>query len=117
MNYDPNLTSSGRMAAQKVRLTFGEWDYRKIVEVTVHGNTRGLSVIDCAIDIVFDELPEKTFDGKTITMKNEQGEELHCGLNYADCDDDDDWLRDMLISAEIIDIQPENSKEANDERD
>jgi len=116
MNYDPNLTSSGRMAAQKVRLTFGEWDYRKTMEVTVRGNTRGLSVIDCAIDIVFDELPEKAFDGKTITMENEQGEELHCGLNDAVCAEDD-WLRDMLISAEIIDIQPENSKEANDERD
>ncbi|WP_249509223.1 DUF5406 family protein, partial [Escherichia coli] len=28
MNYDPNLTSCGRMAKQTVRLTFGLWEYR-----------------------------------------------------------------------------------------
>ncbi|WP_244582464.1 DUF5406 family protein, partial [Escherichia coli] len=29
MNYDPNLTSCGRMAKQTVRLTFGLWEYRE----------------------------------------------------------------------------------------
>nr|MCD4237043.1 DUF5406 domain-containing protein [Escherichia coli] len=50
MNYDPNLTSCGRMAKQTVRLTFGLWEYRETFEVTVGGNLTGLDVISCAIE-------------------------------------------------------------------
>ena len=114
MNYDPNLVTSGRMAVQTVRLTFGEWDYRRTVETTVGGDCRGLSVIEGALENILDELPEDDWEGKTITLEDEEGNELSCNSNEGDCEPDK-WLSDMLISVEIIDIQPENGKEANDE--
>ena len=102
MNYDPNLVSCGRMATQTVRLTFGQWEYRKTMEVTVGGNLQGLSVIEAAIENALDELLEGCIEYATIILVNEKGDELSCELDEIN----DDCLRDMLISAEIIDIQP-----------
>jgi hypothetical protein len=56
MNYDPNLVLCGRTAKQRVRLTFGSWDCRKTVEAAVSGNCRGLDVIECAVETVYDRL-------------------------------------------------------------
>lgn len=109
MNYDPNLTNSGRMAKQTVRLTFGVWDYRKMFEVEVGGNCTGLTVIDAAVGKVLQELPvttrwgdgevsilllEKTADGEVEELEVEDEE-----LQY------DEWLKDMLIAAEIVAIR------------
>ena len=44
MNYDPNLVLCGRRAVQTVRLTFGVWDYRAVIEVEVGGDQRRLLV-------------------------------------------------------------------------
>ncbi len=66
MNYDPNLTSCGRMAKQTVRLTFGLWEYRETFEVTVGGNLTGLDVINCAIESLYATLPyEEVPDERT----------------------------------------------------
>ena len=97
MNYDPNLTLSGRMATQTVRLTFGQWEYRKTMDVRVGGNCRGFAVIGGAVEIARDKL-----DGR-ITLKNTDGDELTC----EDDDDDPDWLEDMLLNAQIISIEQE----------
>ncbi|EER0905635.1 DUF5406 domain-containing protein [Escherichia coli] len=107
MNYDPNLTSCGRMAKQTVRLTFGLWEYRETFEVTVGGNLTGLDVINCAIESLYATLPyEEVLDertGKTDIMATINIGELIC--------QDEDlsgelWLAGMLISAEIISIEP-----------
>lgn len=105
MDYDPNLTTSGRMAKQRVRLTFALWQYRHTVEVEVGGNCTGLDVIECAVGNVYDGLPSNT----EIVLTDQEGETLGCR------DDDlegEDWLKDMLIAAEIISIQPQ---ERNDD--
>lgn len=110
MDYDPNLTNSGRMAKQTVRLTFGLWEYRKSFEVEVGGNCTGLTVIDAAVGKVLEELPtaawgddevsvivlDKTVDGELDQLEVEDEE-----LKY------DDWLKDMLIAAEIVAIRPD----------
>lgn len=103
MNYDPNLIHCGRMAVQTVRLTFGLWKFRKTIDVNVSGNCRGLTVIEAAVENAYDQLPNAfcASDFKTITMTDENGEEMGCD------EDDDNWLQNMLIAAEIIDIQPE----------
>jgi len=102
MNYDPNLTCSGRMAKQKVQLTFQQWEYSTVVESTVGGNCTGLSVIDCAIANAYDALE---LDGQTpmIEMTNHEGNTLGC---TDDEDRGDDFLKDMLVKAEIICIEP-----------
>ena len=103
MNYDPNIVDCGRLANKTVRLTFGTWDYRAEMEVVVGGNTSGLSVIDTAVLGAYECLPSGRYDGaKEIIMKNDAGEELLC------CDDEDeeeDWLKRMLVKAEIIAIE------------
>ncbi|OSK92289.1 hypothetical protein ECXG_00799 [Escherichia coli TA447] len=103
MNYDPNLTSCGRMAKQTVRLTFGLWEYRETFEVTVGGNLTGLDVISSAIESLYATLPyEEVEDERDIIATINIG-----GL---ECKDEnlsgELWLAGMLISAEIISIEP-----------
>lgn len=110
LNYDPNLTYCGRRAVQRVRLTFGQWDYRKTMEVEVGGNCLGMTVINCAVGIAYDRLEQRGIHGSDETYAvvmlqklDSQEEELEC------CDEEnhgDEWLRDMLIAAEILSIEP-----------
>lgn len=115
MNYDPNLTTCGRMATQTVRLTFGMWEYRKTMEVEVGGNCTGLTVIDCAVGIAYEQLEQLGMLGTSettavIIMESlaDPEETLEC----SECNDaserlrGEDWLKDMLVSAEIIAIRP-----------
>ncbi|QTA23913.1 hypothetical protein FYK18_10085 [Escherichia albertii] len=107
MNYDPNLTLCGRMAKQTIRLTFGLWEYRETFEVTVGGNLTGLDVISCAIESLYETLPYEE-------VRNEctGGTDIMATINIGEltCQDEDLsgelWLAGMLISAEIISIEP-----------
>lgn len=109
INYDPNLTNSGNMAKQTVKLTFAMWEYRAERTVVVGGNCNGLSVIESAVDQVFEELEYKEQGGDCYTriiLTDEVGDTLLCEddeLKYSD------WLKDMLIGAEIINIEPDNN--------
>lgn len=108
INYDHNMVFCGRMARQTVRLTFGMWDYRAEKETTVGGNCLGLEVIETAVENVYDRLPEDKhgYEVKEIILKNDAGNELLC---RDDEDRDYDWLKDMLIKAEIIKIEEEKN--------
>lgn len=104
MNYDPNI----KFAKQSVRLTFGLWDYRFVTEVDVGGNCKGQSIIESAVDNYFDKLPFVQVDGgdmSSITLARQNGDSLKC-------DDDElrgiEWLKNMLIGAEIVSIAAEN---------
>jgi hypothetical protein len=115
MDYDPNMTNSGRMAKQTVRLTFGMWQYRKTIETDVGGNCTGLTVIDCAVENVCEALPENRYGSPYLVMEAPDNPE-----ETLQCEDDEDrgedWLKDMLIAAEIIAIRPGKSiKEMLDE--
>ena len=114
MNYDPNVTCSGSMAKQTVKLIFGKWHYRTERTVKVGGNCTGLTVISFAVRQVYDSLEYTEYKGKEyakITMTDAD--------NTTDFESEDeeygceDWLSDMLISAEIIDI----TSDADDEED
>lgn len=109
MNYDPNFTSSGRMATQTVELTFQTWEYSATKTTTVGGNCTGLSVIESAIGNIEDELGGD--DGELI-LTNAAGEELGAEL----------WenkLEDMLVCARIVAITPtpESDEENNQSTD
>jgi hypothetical protein len=106
MNYDPNLTNSGRMAKQTVRLTFAQWEYRKTIETEVGGNCTGLTVIECAVDNVYDSLPRNRHDCAYLEMGavDGSGDTLIC---EDDEDSGDEWLKDMLVCAEIVAIRPD----------
>jgi hypothetical protein len=97
MDYDSDLVLCGRMANQKVRLTFGDGVYRATKEVVVNGNCTGLSVIEYAVEIVYRGLPCGS-DGKEIELYSGHG-----GTLFMSDDEgrEDEWLKDMLIAAEI----------------
>lgn len=106
MDYDPNLTNSGRMAKQTVLLTFGMWKYRAERTVTVGGNCTGLDVIKAAVGSAYEDLEYDTYKGKEyarITLTDAEGSEIECVDEDWKCED---WLADMLISAEITAIVP-----------
>jgi hypothetical protein len=106
MNYDPNLVLSGRMAKQKVKLNFGVWDYRTTVSTVVCGNCQGLCVIDGAVDNIYESLATDGWGNKAIVLTREDGEELVCpDGEYDSCE----FLKNMLIAAEIVDIKPEET--------
>lgn len=108
MNYDPNYTLCGRMAKQTVRLTFGQWRHRGTFDVSVSGNITGLEVIRAAVDSLFESLSTVPFFNDE-TGENDKMSTI--SLGRLQCMDDDlrreEWLADMLISAEIIAIEPE----------
>jgi hypothetical protein len=113
MNYDPNLARD--MAKQTVRLTFGVWRYRTAIEVLVGGNCLGHRVIECAVGSAYEDLPTKTYrDGKKkvkaafIDLKAPNGDIIQC---EDDDNKEEDWLKDMLISAEIVSITPDPESE------
>lgn len=96
LNYDPNLTNCGRMVTQTVELTFQLWEKSKTMVTTVGGNCTGLDVIETAINNIEDELGGE--DGEII-LTNGEGDELQCELW-------DNNLKDMLVCARIIAIEP-----------
>jgi hypothetical protein len=100
MNYDPNLTNSGKMADQTVELTFQQWTAKATFKTVVGGNCTGLSVIECAIDNITEKLEE---DGGVIVLKKPNGDTLECEL--WECE-----LEKMLVCARIIAIKPEGKK-------
>lgn len=112
MDYDPNLTSSGRMARQTVRLTFGLWRYRTQAEVVVGGNCTGLSVIQAAVSMVYDELPytlvrHETLDAEEACARIELRDPDGTVLTVEDHEFKGElWLEEMLIAAEITAIEP-----------
>lgn len=105
MNYDPNFTLSGKFADQKIKLTFGQWDYRAELIAEVGGNCTGLTVIESAVSDAYDRLPTMhSYEMKFIELKNSEGDVLQC---EDVCDEGEDWLGKMLVAAEIISIEPE----------
>lgn len=113
MDYDPNMTLCGCMAKQTVRLTFAMWKCRATVEVDVGGNCTGLTVIDCAVGVAYGQLEQRPFrnqKGKddsyaVIRMPHIESEDT---LEATDEDlQGEDWLKDMLVAAEIIAIRPD----------
>jgi hypothetical protein len=112
LNYDTDLTCSGRMAKQSVRLTFGLWWYRAVLDVEVEGNCTGIVVINCAVDTAYSQLEQRSI---------RMSDQTYAVLNMPSLKDPDDilesseddggdrlrgegWLKDLLISAEIIAI-------------
>lgn len=102
MNYDPNLVNCGRMADQTVEITFGCWDSKITMITTVGGNCLGFTIIESAIENIYDTLNMNSDNVVYIILKDDNGDTLECS------DDEDrgsDWLKDMVISASIIDIK------------
>lgn len=103
MNYDPNLTQSGHMARQTVRLTFRQWLYEaKTIEVVI-GNVSGFLAIESAIANLHDRLTREQRTAR-MQLRDPKGSTLLC-------EDDEghgeEWLKRMLVKAEILTLEPD----------
>lgn len=114
LNYDPNFAHS--MAKKTVRVTLGSWDYRKVIDVTIGGNTIGLSVIESACRSIWEDLPVVGSDvfpeeGGIAQLVMTRPSEDGSGEDTLIIDDEDergeDWIADMVLAAEIVSIVPE----------
>lgn len=100
-NYDPNRRFEDTM---KVEVVFGQWEYRKTVEIETGGNARGMDIIDCAVGAIYDDLEENSFGIPTIYLTTPDGGDLECS---DDEDDGFDWLKSMVLSARIVSLNGE----------
>ncbi|EFS2651741.1 DUF5406 domain-containing protein [Salmonella enterica] len=110
-DFDPNMVACGRAVKQTVRLTFGRWRYRGTFEVDVRGNVTGLDAIRYAVESLYESLPSVV-----VTDDDDQECDMEMAtieLDGITCDDDElrgeDWLADMLVSAEIIRYEPDGT--------
>lgn len=92
--YSPNIC----WGKQHVEITLMQWAYKAVFNITVGGNTHGMSVLECAVGILYDSaLPDG--DGPaTVILKNAKGDTLHCA---DDEDRGDAWLQDMVVCLRI----------------
>lgn len=97
--YDPDI----RWQKQAVEITLMQWDHSAVFRVSVGGNCHGMDVIDCAIGIIFESLPEDEYGLPKVTLTGPTGDTLPC------VDDDErgeDWLKNMIVSAKILGYEP-----------
>ena len=103
MNYDPNMTNSGRMAKQTVKMVFQTWEYMAVRSEVIGGNCTGFDVIGAAVGNAYDNLlTERGIP--YIEMMDMDGNELVC---EDDENRGENWLKDMLVKAEIVSIEAE----------
>lgn len=102
--YDPNLSNCGQFTKQTVRLVFLQWDARLEVTESTIGNATGMNVIESAISNFIYRLEDKTDDSidPSVILTHPNGDTLEC-----DGDGDlEQFLRDALVFAEILTIEP-----------
>ena len=101
-NYDPN----NRFGKHLVELTFQQWEYKLTVEITVGGNCKGLSIIQYAVERFLDSQYREVGDDAeyiTLIMTSDSGDQLETMLDV----NDDEELKDMLVSARILNFTKE----------
>jgi len=104
--YSPNI----RWGKQHVEITLMQWDYSAKFTVDVGGNCTGLTVIDCAVENLYGTLlGEKPFASVALTRPD--GDTLECS---DDDERDDDWLKDMVVKAEIVGWTPPTQNEVRE---
>jgi hypothetical protein len=108
LNYDPNILR--RFRNKTVKLVFGLWEYRLETNVNVLGNIAGADLMTFAVEKCCACLPTDAHGSPMITLLNDKGETLLVANDEGD--DDEDWLKKMLVSAEIVAIDADKAGEA-----
>jgi len=93
--YSPN-TMWGK---QHVELVLMQWAYSFKIVIDVGGNCTGMSVLETAIGTLYNRLLPKDGGPAKVLLKDRKGNRLWC---TDDEGRDDDWLKDMVVSARIV---------------
>ena len=111
LNYDPNITRN-HQCTQFVRIKVQQWEYSKTYETTMTGNAPGFYVIKFAIEKIVENLIDQAENEPIIvTMAAENGDTLEtnliemAGILGPVEDDIIDAFKEMIVSAEIFDLQ------------
>lgn len=86
------------------RLRFMVDDYTVEHQATSRGHVKGMRDLDSALGQLLDQLTGEKECAELI-LTNAVGDTLSCMDDLGICDD---WLAEMLVSAEIISIDPYN---------
>ena len=99
--YNPNAKWGGQM----VEIVLKQWDYQLVKTILVGGNCHGLSVMDCAVNNLYEECCDGVADDglPSITLARADGDTLLCE-DEEDCGED--WLKNMVVSLRIVDYKP-----------
>ena len=101
INFDPIYITSSRRAKQKIKLIFAMWEYRYESIIDVEVNISGVEVINYAFEKLFDQISDNE-DSAILIMTDIWGNRLETSDDERQ---EHDWLKSMLISAEIISFQ------------
>lgn len=107
-NYDPNdATDMNTVHIVKIKLQ--TWEYTKEITERISGNVIGLpAYIDAVISKLWEELPEDNGVPYIVLTRDDGGT-----LTISDDEDmGDDFLKELIVSAEIIDVVFEKENEA-----
>lgn len=98
--YSPNI----KWGKQSVEIVLMAWRYKAAFILEIGGNSTGFRVIEHAINTLYERLYPTEGDGPaSVTLTNEAGDTMVC----EDEDDlEDEWLRRMIVSAQIIEWTP-----------
>lgn len=97
--YSPNI----QWGKQQVEIVLMQWGYRESFKIFVGGNCHGLSVIECAVGILYDNLLTEGSEDPAKVVLVKGNDSLHC---TDDEDRGEEWLKNMIVSAQIIDWIP-----------
>jgi hypothetical protein len=100
---------NARWAEKTFRLTFRCWGYTAQHDVTVGGNCLAMDNLGCALGRLYDRLPLSRDDVSQLLLTDDKGDTLLC---EDDEDGDEQWLLEMLVCAELIDVAPDKPKKA-----
>lgn len=106
-SYDPNDARSFK-TEHVFRLTFQSWGASAVIETEVKGNVLGFGNLDTAIGNVYEALPENERGDPYLMLTAPNGDTMlvdeRGGDRYGPLDED--ALKDMLVRAEIVALQP-----------
>ena len=109
INYDPNLFR--KFHKKTVKLIFGLWEYRLETTVVATGNIMGADLITFAVEKAYAGLETNAWGSPKLIMTDAAGDTLLVEQDNDDADGED-WLKKMLVAAEIVSIEAEKAGEA-----
>ena len=106
--FEESLGGSDEYAIKTVKVTLAHENYRREFISKVGGNTTGFSVLEAAVDFIYDDMTKELEEDDEIVcfeMTNPEGDMMQ----FMDDDDQQqDWLKEFVIAAEIIGVTKED---------
>lgn len=102
-NLIENNNPNNEWGKHVVEIVLKQWKYERTFVTRVGGNCHGFTILETAIDNIYDSLLDTQDEPGELVLTDENGDTLLC----TDEDDrEDDWIKKMVVSCRIIDFEP-----------